>query len=331
MSSKLYFNPLSASRQAFNLPTDVLKFVIKGCSAKLWLKLLKSCKYFYAKNNRLIFKNTTLKKDGSIEVAERRVSSFWENVDEIPCDFFLIGKLTLSCSLTKFMPKMWKSELRELCISGTRISMKEFIILTAYDLLESFVIRDSNVLYENTIIVSLEDIFAFLPNVTSFTYEHTKWALTDKSINADTFRRMTETSRNRKLILIHLNGFLNLIANDFVSFVTNHAARNCKITLKNVSATTPGFKKVVDDMLAKWEPQSTKPSVLHIHNNLIQQMHMQVQNNHMLLAQAAQQLQQHIQHYQAQRQQFAHHQQQLERHLILYETAKRASALKRKL
>uniref|UniRef100_A0A914Q669 F-box domain-containing protein n=1 Tax=Panagrolaimus davidi TaxID=227884 RepID=A0A914Q669_9BILA len=220
MSSKLYFNPSTASRQAFSLPTDVLKYIIKGCSAKLWLKLLKSCKYFYAKQNRFIFKNTTLNKDGSVEVAERRVTRFWENVDEIPYDFFLIGKLTISSSLTKFMPKMWKSELRELCISGTRISMEEFIILTAYDFLESFVLRDSNVLYENKEIVSLEDIFAFLPNVTSFTYEHTSWSSTDKSINADTFRRMAETSRNRKLISIHLHGIPNLIAKDFVLFVT---------------------------------------------------------------------------------------------------------------
>uniref|UniRef100_A0A914P3J9 Uncharacterized protein n=1 Tax=Panagrolaimus davidi TaxID=227884 RepID=A0A914P3J9_9BILA len=75
------------------------------------------------------------------------------------------GKLHLYFSLETLLPKIHKCELRYLNISGIELFIEDFMFLVESDLLETFVIRDSNVIYSDKSVVQLEDIFATLANI----------------------------------------------------------------------------------------------------------------------------------------------------------------------
>uniref|UniRef100_A0AC34GXI1 Uncharacterized protein n=1 Tax=Panagrolaimus sp. ES5 TaxID=591445 RepID=A0AC34GXI1_9BILA len=263
MNKKIYFDPSSALKQSFIFPTDVIKYVIKGSNGKLWLKLIQSCKYFYAKQKSIFVKNTTVKECGLIEVFDKPSFVYWETAEEIPSNMFLAGKLTIYGPIEMLKSKIYKCSLKELKISSTKLTINEFEFLTASESLESFSIQNSNILYSNKSVVQLEDIFAALPNITSFTYRHT-YLTNDYAINKQTFYQMAYTCRNRKLLIIDIQGIgYETSPSDVVLFIQNYAANHCKIFL-NLKPTFPQtmiFKSMINQMRLKWEPAFAMPVI----------------------------------------------------------------------
>uniref|UniRef100_A0A914Q3Y7 Uncharacterized protein n=1 Tax=Panagrolaimus davidi TaxID=227884 RepID=A0A914Q3Y7_9BILA len=70
--------------QRFSLPFDVIKYMIKNCkSAKVWKKLIMSCKYFFPKFSVLPIKTMNVYTDSKCEADKEKFNS------------------------SKFIPKLW--------------------------------------------------------------------------------------------------------------------------------------------------------------------------------------------------------------------------------
>uniref|UniRef100_A0A914QCL1 DUF38 domain-containing protein n=1 Tax=Panagrolaimus davidi TaxID=227884 RepID=A0A914QCL1_9BILA len=166
-----------------------------------------------------------------MEIFDRYIIKTWETFDEISNNLYLAGKLNVCCSPTFLIPKICKCDLQELNIVGITLGFEEFKFLVKSDFLETFLIHNVIIEYSNKIVVQLEDIFAELPNVTSFTYRHAFHTF-DESTNSKTFYQMAHTCRNRKIFTIDLQGIDNDAGpSDVVLFLQNYAADHCRIVL----------------------------------------------------------------------------------------------------
>uniref|UniRef100_A0A914P6Z4 Uncharacterized protein n=1 Tax=Panagrolaimus davidi TaxID=227884 RepID=A0A914P6Z4_9BILA len=155
-------------RQNWPFRDSLINYTTKTPSnSKAWQKLIKSCKYVFAKNPILVIENLWWDEE------DWYASS---NNDAGPVDFtkissklWITDKFNATCAppenVSLIIPKIYKCDAKYLSLMNDVISYKDFLFLSSN--VEDTVLRENIVKNSDGSIVSLEKLIAVLPKIKS--------------------------------------------------------------------------------------------------------------------------------------------------------------------
>uniref|UniRef100_A0A914QK35 Uncharacterized protein n=1 Tax=Panagrolaimus davidi TaxID=227884 RepID=A0A914QK35_9BILA len=147
-------------RQNFSIPDSVIFYVAKNPkTAELYLKMVKSCKYFFVKNPIIIIKN--LHADGG----EWRSDNLPLNLTKYDCKYWITDEIKASARglvnqniFSSIMPKLYQCDVKYISVSDQIISFNDLSLIISSAELISF--NNVIVKHADSSDVPLEDVVA---------------------------------------------------------------------------------------------------------------------------------------------------------------------------
>uniref|UniRef100_A0AC35F9W6 F-box domain-containing protein n=1 Tax=Panagrolaimus sp. PS1159 TaxID=55785 RepID=A0AC35F9W6_9BILA len=181
--------------QCFSLPFDVIKYMIKNCkSAKVWKKLIMTCKHFYSKNPVFPVKHLHVYPDSKCEADEEKFNSskfipkFWVY------DSFNYHASNFSNSKLE-IPKIFKFDLRSLIMFDQNLTFNDYQKLTSSGSLKSIILYFCKIQNSDGTIVTVDKLLENLKHLEEFKFID----FNPLMFQSDTVKKMVQ----------HLNGFKN--------------------------------------------------------------------------------------------------------------------------
>lgn len=142
----------SYCNQNFVLPDSVIFYIAKNPkNAKMYLKMIQTCKYFFVKNPFLVVPNLIYAD------SKWNVGSF----DNVACKFWAIYQLQIQSSISSdfgsfLIPKMYQCDVKNFSLFSQIIFYKEFLFLSSS--VEFIHCRNVTVKYDDGKMVELEKL-----------------------------------------------------------------------------------------------------------------------------------------------------------------------------
>uniref|UniRef100_A0A914PVZ2 Uncharacterized protein n=1 Tax=Panagrolaimus davidi TaxID=227884 RepID=A0A914PVZ2_9BILA len=232
-------------QQNFSMPNSIIFYVAKNPeTAKLYLKMVKTCKYFFVKNPIIII--PSLNGNGG----EWRSGYVQLNLSKYNCKYWITDEIYASARgfvdkniLSPIIPKLYQYDVKHLYLSDQIISYHDLsLIITSAEQIDFI---NVTVKHADSSDVSLEDIIAIAVNA--------KHVYVNKpTITSKTMKELTKLPHFTKLdyfILCNLSEVFNIDA--FYSYMKKN--RHTKFYIRFDEQVSDAFKNrletIVDEIL----------------------------------------------------------------------------------
>uniref|UniRef100_A0A914Q0K9 Uncharacterized protein n=1 Tax=Panagrolaimus davidi TaxID=227884 RepID=A0A914Q0K9_9BILA len=230
--------------QRFCLPCDVIKYMIKNCkSAKVWKKLIMSCKYFFPKYSVLV-KDLDVNFDSKCKAdkeefnASKFIPKLWVyDSFDYRATYFSYPKLEIS--------KISKFDLRNLILVKQNFTIYDYQKLTSSGSLKFIDLSFCKIENSDGTIVTVDKLLEGLPHLEEFEMVD----FNSLMFQSDTVKKMVQ----------HLKGFkkmhqLNLLGIEesfdfpsFAEFLLNNKTLNIKILF--YEPISDAYKEVIQNVM----------------------------------------------------------------------------------
>jgi hypothetical protein len=201
------YTHLNPRRQSFAFCCKMMDHIQANWTPNVYKKLIKTCKFFFSKNKIILIEKTLfifdeiesgdpdLDDDGEMEVwyfdpeekvlsAEREIEN---SVDVTNYKVWITGEFGWYSknNISTFMPYVYGWNLEELALRDQTLTVDEFKIM-ASEKLTKLKLVDTKIAASDGTELSLEDIFAVVPDIKEFTYRSpsTPYTFNGKKVTA---------------------------------------------------------------------------------------------------------------------------------------------------
>jgi hypothetical protein len=265
---KTFENPVN---QTFDFPSTIMHYIWQEMTSDIYVKLLKTCKYFYLKERISVIRiacittrdyhlssdDSSFSKSTFFPLPHLHKIWFTNSLSVYSDDSFSSDLLSKTCK------KIYKCTVTELCLMTQTITENEFNILVSPEFLLSIALIETSIMKSNGDKLNCEEIMQKIPKAIEV-------ELQDISITSETFSKISNFSRLNKLRTFHLNPHIHdhcLIFDTkaFTEFVKRCAAPKADFDLHFEYQNKTRLAKDTDEMeqfLMTWIPFDEKPHVI---------------------------------------------------------------------
>uniref|UniRef100_A0A914YKC4 Uncharacterized protein n=1 Tax=Panagrolaimus superbus TaxID=310955 RepID=A0A914YKC4_9BILA len=184
----------SPFQQFFPFPYFIMNYLLKNPkSPDTLLKLYKSCKYFYLKQQILIVSGEFIPGDNGTSLTYK--AELKKDISKLKkVHIWLNNDMMLRNSLSRFnFSQIYRSTIKYLCLHEMTLQMNEFKLLVAENCVEKTILYKSDVKDANAQNVSIDVILQLLPNLQNLLYinENEKFGL-------ETLQKLKQIKFNQK-------------------------------------------------------------------------------------------------------------------------------------
>uniref|UniRef100_A0A914PQF1 Uncharacterized protein n=1 Tax=Panagrolaimus davidi TaxID=227884 RepID=A0A914PQF1_9BILA len=230
-------------RQNFSMPDSVIFYVAKNPkTAELYLKMVKTCKYFFIKNPIIIISN--LDADGG----EWRSDDVPLNLTKYNCKYWITDGIYASARglvniFLSIIPKLYQCDAESLWLSDQIISFNDLSLIIS----SAEEIRFTNVIvkHADSSDVPLEDIFAIAVNAKRVTVYY-------PTVTSKTMKKLSELPNFKKLDKFTLRNLSEVFdIDEFCGYMKKN--QHTKFYLNFDKQTSEGYmsrlETIVDEIL----------------------------------------------------------------------------------
>uniref|UniRef100_A0A914QBT1 Uncharacterized protein n=1 Tax=Panagrolaimus davidi TaxID=227884 RepID=A0A914QBT1_9BILA len=261
-------------QQNFSMPDSIIFYVAKNPNtAALYLKMVKSCKYFFVKNPIIIIKN--LHADGG----EWRSDNLPLNLTKYNCKYWITDEIKASASelinrniFSSIIPKLYQCDVKYISVSDQIISFNDLSLIISSAEWIDFI--NVIVKHADSSDIPLEDIIAIAVNA--------KFVSVDKpTITAKTMKELTKLANFLKLDGLTLSHLTEVFDIDvFYDYMKKN--QHTKFYISFFPQPSDAFKnrlKTIADEILETKEFDYKPHVIYFTGVGLQKLH-QLSDSH---------------------------------------------------